>query len=176
LKKRLLQIILCLFFSISYSQNIISLVQKDKSKITVTLRVNSVSPDSEEMQQTAEIKNIKTGKIQIIKNIETSITGRESHLEINDYNFDGYTDFAAFRTDDGMGVYTIYQIFIYNPTSGLFKELQLPTQFAAKCDEFCDIKINKQKKTLESSCRGGAQWHVDIWKFDKNKNLILTKK
>lgn len=175
MKKRLLQVILCLFFSISYSQNIISLVQKDKSKITITLRVNSVSRDSEEMQQTGEIRNTKTGKIQIIKNIETSITGRESHLEINDYNFDSYTDFASYHTDDGMGVYSIYQIFIFNPKTQQFDLLEFPTHFNPKCDMFCDVKVDKTKKTLTSSCRGGAKTHNDIWKYDRNKKLILSK-
>lgn len=175
MKKRFLQIILYLFFSISYSQNIISLVQKDKSKITITLRVNSVSSDSEEMQQTGEIRNTKTGKIQIIKNIETSITGRESHLEINDYNFDGYTDFASFHTDDGMGVYTIYQIFIFNPKTKNFDLLKFPSNYNPKCDMFCDVKVDKIKKTFSSSCRGGARTHTDIWKYDQNKKLILLK-
>jgi hypothetical protein len=53
--------------------------------------------------------------------------------------------------------------------------LKTPRNFGPECDEFCDIQINKKKKTIQSSCRGGAQWHTDVWKFDKNKNLILLK-
>lgn len=159
--------IIVLFSTISNGQELIKFNQKDKTQI----QLKSIN-DFEKL----EITTSKNKKVQIIDNIETSITDKQTQIAIEDYNFDGYQDFACYHLDDGMGVYTIYQIFIYNPSSGIFKELQVPTKSAAKCDEFCDIKINKQKKTLESSCRGGAQWHTDIWKFDKNKNLILTKK
>jgi hypothetical protein len=40
---------------------------------------------------------------------------------------------------------------------------------------FCDVKIDKITKTLTSSCRGGARNHTDVWKYDKNKKLILSK-
>ena len=159
-------------FSVSYSQNTISISQKDKSKIFVTLK-NSGNPEDEE--QSLEIRNSQTGNLQIIKNVETSITGKPTHLEINDYNFDGFTDFATYHTDDGMGVYTIYQIFIFNPKTKKFDTLKFPTNYNPKCDMFCDIKVDKIKKTLSSSCRGGARNHNDIWKYDKNKKLILLK-
>lgn len=175
MKKYFLHICLSLFCSILYSQNDISLVQKDKSKFKISLKTNSASQESEEIQQTVEVKNFQTGKTQIIKNIETSITGKPTHLEVNDYNFDGFTDFAAFHTDDGMGVYTIYQIFIFNQKTKNFETLKFPTNFNPKCDMFCDIKVDKTKKTLSSSCRGGARTHNDIWKYDRNKKLILAK-
>lgn len=164
-----------MFFSISYSQNDISLVQKDKSKFKISLKTISGSNNDEDVTQRVEIKNSQTGKTQIITSIETSITGKPSHLEINDYNFDGYTDFAAFHTDDGMGVYTIYQIFIFNPKTKNFDALKFPTNYNPKCDMFCDVKIDKIKKTLSSTCRGGARTHTDIWKYDSNKKLILSK-
>ncbi len=164
-----------MFCSILYSQNDISLEQKDKSKFKISLKTNSASEESEEIQQTIEIKNFQTRKTQIITNIETSITGKPTHLEINDYNFDGFTDFAVFHTDDGMGVYTIYQIFIFNPKTKNFDTLKFPANFNPKCDMFCDVKVDKTKKTLSSSCRGGARTHTDIWKYDRNKKLILAK-
>jgi len=156
-----------LFSTISNGQKLLKFNQKDKTQV----QVKSIN-DFEKL----EITTSKNKKIQVIDNIQVSITDKPTQIAVEDYNFDEYQDFSCYHLDDGMGVYTIYQLFIYNPASGLFKELQLPAQFAAKCDEFCDIKINKQKKTLESSCRGGAQWHTDIWKFDKNRNLVLTKK
>lgn len=171
LKKYILPLFLLFVFSISYSQNTLSFLQKDNSKI----KVSFVSKNNEEEEQKLEIRNSQTGHTQIINNVETSITGKQSTLEINDYNFDGYTDFASFHTDDGMGVYTIYQIFIYNPKTKKFDSLKFPSNYNPKCDMFCDVKINKTKKTLSSSCRGGARNHTDIWKYDQNKKLILLK-
>lgn len=166
LKKYLLPICLFFVFSISNSQNTISFSQKDKCKFEVK-HINNF--------ESLEVKNTQTGKIQIINNIEASITGKDSHLEINDYNFDGYTDFASFHTDDGMGVYTIYQIFVFNPKTKQFDLLKFPTNYNPKCDMFCDVKVDKTKKTLSSSCRGGARTHTDIWKYDQNKKLVLSK-
>ncbi|OWU89056.1 hypothetical protein DBB36_11215 [Flavobacterium sp. WLB] len=74
-----------------------------------------------------------------------------------------------------MGVYTIYEIFIFNPKTKQFDSLNFPSNFSPKCDMFCDVKIDKIKKTLTSSCRGGARNHTDVWKYDKNKKLILSK-
>jgi hypothetical protein len=166
LKKSVLSIFLLCVFSISYSQNDISFLQKGKNKINVSY-TNTF--------ESLEVKNSKTRKTQIIKNIEASITGKDSHLETNDYNFDGFTDFASFHTDDGMGVYSIYQIFIFNPKSQQFDLLEFPSNFKQNCDMFCDVKVDKTKKTLTSSCRGGARTHYDIWKYDRNKKLILSK-
>lgn len=156
------------FFSFPcYSQKNIGFSQKDKTQITI----KSIN-DFEKL----EITNSKNSKVQIIDSIETSITGKEMHVAIEDYNFDGCKDFALYRTDDEMGVYSIYQIFIYNPINRQFRKLKVPLNANAECDEFCDIQINKKTKTLQSACRGGAGWHTDIWKFDKNKNLIVLKK
>jgi len=166
LKKLFLPICFFFVFSISYSQNEVSIVQKDKNEFKVSF---------EDDFETLKIKNTKTGQIQVIKNVEASITGKQSNLEVNDFNFDGFTDFASFHTDDGMGVYIIYEIFIFNPKTKQFDRLNFPPNFSPKCDMFCDVKIDKIKKTLTSSCRGGARNHSDVWKYDKNKKLILSK-
>lgn len=166
LKKLFLHIGILFVFSISYSQNEVSILQKDKSEFKVRF---------EDDFETLRIKNAETGQIQLINNLEASITGKRSSLDINDYNFDGFTDFASFHTDDGMGVYTIYEIFIFNQKTKQFDRLNFPSGFNPKCDMFCDVKIDKIKKTLTSSCRGGARNHSDVWKYDKNKKLILIK-
>lgn len=156
------------FFSCHcYSQKNIAFQQKDNTRI----KINAVH-DFEKL----EITNSKNNKTQSIDAIETSITDKEMHLVTEDYNFDGYTDFAVYRTDDGMGVYTIYQIFIYNPSNKQFKKLKIPLNSNPECDEFCDVRVNKKRKIFHSSCRGGAKWHTDNWKFDKKQNLILMKK
>lgn len=166
LKKLFLHIGILFVFSISYSQNEVSILQKDKSEFKVRF---------EDDFETLRIKNAETGQIQLINNLEASITGKRSSLDISDYNFDGFTDFASFHTDDGMGVYTIYEIFIFNQKTKQFDRLNFPSGFNPKCDMFCDVKIDKIKKTLTSSCRGGARNHSDVWKYDKNKKLILIK-
>lgn len=166
MKKLFLHIGILFVFSISYSQNEVSILQKDKSEFKVRF---------EDDFETLRIKNAKTGQIQLINNLESSITGKRSSLDISDYNFDGFTDFASFHTDDGMGVYTIYEIFIFNQKTKQFDRLNFPSGFNPKCDMFCDVKIDKIKKTLTSSCRGGARNHSDVWKYDKNKKLILIK-
>ncbi|MFD1601352.1 XAC2610-related protein [Flavobacterium artemisiae] len=160
----LLCFLLC--FTVSNSQTKISFKQKDQSTVEINFANNF---------STLEIKNSQTKKTQIINNIEASVTGKESHLETADYNFDGHPDFTYYHSDDGMGVYSIYQIFIFNSKTKNFELLKFPESSNAKCDMFCDVKVDKTKKTLSSSCRGGARWHTDVWKFDKNKKLILVK-
>lgn len=141
-------------------------MQKDKTNFKI-----SFSDDFE----TLKIHNAKSKQVQVINNLEASITGKASYLQINDYNFDGFTDFACYHADDGMGVYMIYQIFVFNPKTQKFNSLKFPSNFNPKCDMFCDVKVDKTKKILMSSCRGGARSHTDIWKYDKNKNLILSQ-
>ena len=164
---RILVLAFLILFSVNcFCQKNFQWYQKDKTKIEIKA-IN----DFEKL----EITNSKTKKTQLITDIETSITDKITYVAIDDYNFDGYTDFALYRTDDGMGVYTIFQIFIYNSRDNQFNKLKIPADSNPDCDEFCDIQVNKKKKILQSSCRGGAKWHTDIWKFDKNKNLILVK-
>ncbi|MGW8463791.1 XAC2610-related protein [Pseudomonas sp. CLCA07] len=45
----------------------------------------------------------------------------ELHLQIDDFNFDGATDFAVWQIDGGMGTYTIHRIFVYQPEAGFFQ-------------------------------------------------------
>ncbi|MFB9077748.1 XAC2610-related protein [Flavobacterium procerum] len=160
--------ILILFAVNCFGQNNVEFYQKDKTKIRLKLLV-----DSEKL----EVYTSKNNKSQVLHNIEisTSITDNRTNIEVEDYNFDGYKDFSVYHTDDGMGVYTVYQIFIYNPATAQFKEVKMPSDSAAKCGEFSDVEINKKNKTFESTCRGAAQWHTDKWKFNKNNKLVLLK-
>jgi hypothetical protein len=165
--KILFSIFTILLSSYSYSQENVEFFQKDKTKIEIKA-INNF--------EKLEITFSKNKKKQQIDSIEASLTDKKTYFSIEDYNFDGYKDFAVYRTDDGMGVYTIYQVFIYNPDKILFTKLKMPLSSGAACDEFCDIKVDKKSKTFQSSCRGGAKWHTDTWKFDKNKKLVFLKK
>jgi hypothetical protein len=56
-----------------------------------------------------------------------------------DYNFDGYKDFSVSHIDDGMGTYTIYDVFLYSPKGNGFVAV-LP-----RCgDMFNNILVNKK--------------------------------
>ncbi|WP_309608992.1 XAC2610-related protein [Flavobacterium sp.] len=157
-------IVVFIFFNTNaFGQAEQSFILKDNIKVSIK-NINNF--------EKIEIKTSKNNKMQTISDIETSITEKETFLEIEDYNFDGFKDFSYSHVDDGMGVYTIYQIFIYNKKTNQFQELQIPNGFKTNCDQFCDVVINKKRKTISSSCRGGAKWHTDIWKFDKNGKMI----
>ncbi len=42
-------------------------------------------------------------------------TERKLKIDVSDYDFDGYTDFAVSHIDDGMGTYSVSYIFVYVP-------------------------------------------------------------
>lgn len=75
--------------------------------------------------------------------LETEKTVR---VTVADYNFDGYQDFSASHTDDGMGTYTLFHIFVYEPKTNNFVAL------TPKCgDEFINVVVNPKKRTLTNS-------------------------
>ncbi len=70
----------------------------------------------------------------------------ELHVQIDDFNFDGAKDFAAWQIDDGMGTYTIHRVFIYQPEAGFFKELT-----PACGDDFVNLRVERDKRMLLST-------------------------
>ncbi|XEQ04100.1 hypothetical protein LPA67_20035 [Salmonella enterica subsp. enterica] len=40
-------------------------------------------------------------------------TENNIHVKYGDYNFDGKEDFVIWYTDDGMGIYDIYRVFLF---------------------------------------------------------------
>ncbi|CAI8901551.1 VCBS repeat-containing protein [Chryseobacterium sp. IT-36CA2] len=96
---------------------------------------------------------------------------------IEDYNFDGYDDIAFSVPDEGMGVYRTFDIYLYNPQSKHFEKLKEPDYSHSSCSCLCDVTVDKKKKLLTMGCRGGARWHLDIYRYGKNGNLewISTK-
>lgn len=68
------------------------------------------------------------------------------HIEVNDYNFDGYKDFSVYYLDGGMATHLIYRIFLYSKKNKNFVETQ------PKCgDQFVDIRTVKKSKRLVNS-------------------------
>ncbi|WBS04836.1 hypothetical protein OU994_11440 [Pseudoduganella sp. SL102] len=65
------------------------------------------------------------------------------NVELADYNFDGYQDFAIHHIDDGKGTYTLFYIYVYSPKANTFINLR------PKCgDEFVNVRINRKTRTL----------------------------
>ena len=164
MKLRILIFALSILPLATQAQTDTSFLLKDKTLVKVT-PINGF--------ERIEIRTSKNDKVQVLDSIEQSITGRSMDLTVEDYNFDGFSDFSCSHVDDGMGVYRIYQIFIYNPKTNLFDKLEIPSGCYPECELFCDITVNKKKKQLISSCRGGASWHKDIWKFGPDGKLKL---
>lgn len=95
----------------------------DKTDLTVTVQTKTGSKD--------RVISFQTEKVM--------------HVEVGDYNFDGFQDFSVWYIDDGMGTYSIHRIFVYAPKNSSFKELN-----PACGDEFLNLKVNKEKNTLRS--------------------------
>ncbi|WP_347902739.1 hypothetical protein [Pseudomonas purpurea] len=77
---------------------------------------------------------------------------KKLRLEIDDFNFDGVKDFAVWHVDDGMGVYTIFRVFVYKPRVGFFEE-----QRPACGDEFINLRVDKKNKLLKSTYYKGNE-------------------
>lgn len=73
-------------------------------------------------------------------------TEKRLYLGSDDLNFDGYPDIFAWHTDEGMGSFSVYRIFIYLPKNNNFIE-NLPN-----CgDQFLNLKIDKKHKKIRST-------------------------
>lgn len=76
----------------------------------------------------------------------------ELRVQIDDFNFDGVKDFAIWQVDDGMGTYNIHRIFVYQPKTGTFQELQ------PDCgDGFVNLRVDGKRKALVST-----YWEMNV--------------
>lgn len=73
-------------------------------------------------------------------------TDKRLHIKLEDFNFDGVGDFAVWHTNDGMGTYTIFRVFVYDAKKGMLIEY-----FPGCGDEFINLIIDKQNKILSST-------------------------
>jgi hypothetical protein len=94
---------------------------------------------------------------------------------IADYNFDGFDDVAFSIPDEGMGIYRTFSIYLYNPKSKRFQLLAEPNAPQGKCSGLCDVTLDKKNKLLMSSCRGGATWWTDVYRYSNSSKLIWVK-
>ena len=121
-----------------------------------------------------EIKysNGKTTSV-ILPNVDSPDARRQSYIE--DYNFDGYDDLGFSIPDAGMGVYRTFGIWLYHPESKRFEKMIEPDFNHAECSSLCDVTLDKKKKLLFSTCRGGARWWQDTYRFSTNNRLIWLR-
>lgn len=102
-------------------QGVAVTLMPDKTDLTVTVQTQNGSKD--------RVISFQTEKVM--------------HVEVGNYNFDGFQDFSVWYVDDGMGTYSIHRIFVYAPKDSSFKELK------PVCgDEFLNLKVNKEKRIL----------------------------
>lgn len=94
---------------------------------------------------------------------------------IADYNFDGFDDIAFSIPDAGMGVYREFSIWLYNPASKRFDKLAEPNYAKAKCSCLCDVKLDAKNKLLYTSCRGGARWWQDVYRYTSANKLLWIR-
>jgi hypothetical protein len=79
---------------------------------------------------------------------EEIVLGIESvpHLRIDDFNFDGYSEFSVSYLDEGMGTYKVDRVFLFDPVSLKFQET-MPS-----CgDEFLNLVIDRKRHILRST-------------------------
>ena len=92
-------------------------------------------------------------------------------IKTNDYNFDGYKDFALVAVNQATGN-QLYDIYLYHPADKTFETLEVP---GGVCDRFGNVRISAGDKTLRSSCRAVSKSSMDIFKYTDPFSLELVK-
>jgi hypothetical protein len=78
-------------------------------------------------------------------------------LNVDDYNFDSHRDFAVSHIDDGMGTYTIYEIYVYSKREDKFVQLH------PSCGEsFVNIVLVKKRRQLINSYMTPNGWNTCV--------------
>ncbi|QJP98345.1 MULTISPECIES: XAC2610-related protein [Pseudomonas] len=86
------------------------------------------------------------------------------HMQIGDFNFDGMKDFSVWQIDDGMGTYSYFRVFIYQPETNRFEEAK------PDCgDGFVNLRVDKKRKALLSTYWGMNGPEQCITRFTKRK-------
>jgi hypothetical protein len=102
---------------------------------------------------------VKEGNHVTTEKIEVE-TEKRLALAVDDYNFDGYPDFSISHLDDGMGTYTVYQVYVYSPKTRRFKLL------APGCgDEFLNLVVSSKDRLLTNSYFADNQVKTCTMKF-----------
>lgn len=125
------------------SLGLISCLATGASKLSFSPQYKAAA---EVVSKGQEIKvTVKVGS-QEATDIFTFETERKLRLAVDDFDFDGHKDFSVSHTDDGMGNHLISHLYRYSAIDRKFVPM------APKCgDEFINIVVSKQKRTLTNS-------------------------
>lgn len=86
------------------------------------------------------------------------------HMQIGDFNFDGMKDFSVWQIDDGMGTYSYFRVFIYQPETIRFEEAK------PDCgDGFVNLRVDEKRKALLSTYWGMNGPEQCITRFTKRR-------
>lgn len=113
-------------------------------------------------------------KLSGVETIELDLTQPADgvfQIKSADYNFDGFKDFA-FTEVANPGAIHPYDIYLYHPLEKTFELLERPD---GACEFLGNVRINKQDKTLRSSCRSGTKTSMDIFSWADSYSLNLMK-
>ena len=152
--------------------------QEVKGNLNVSINGQEISLIFNEGEEDAGQLRIKTKSNQQVFSLAELPFEQSRWVYFQDYNFDGFTDIAVSSPDMGMGVYQVFNIFLYQPKTKNFKALD-DTKFDfshSKCTGFTDIKLIPNTQQMTSSCRGGARWWTDLYQFKNGQWKWLKSK
>jgi hypothetical protein len=75
-------------------------------------------------------------------------TEKSIHVDVNDYDFSGRRGFAVWHVDDGMGVYSVYRVFTFSPSTNQFIERNPVPQCGG---EFNNLRVDEKGHRLFST-------------------------
>lgn len=101
-----------------------------------------------------------TSKSKTLSKTITIETEKILHVSIDDYNFDGYKDFSVWHFDDGMGTYTIFEVYLYSNKEIDFARLK------PRCgEEFLNLRVFRSKRLLKHSYIVNNRYLTCVTKF-----------
>ncbi|WP_411851912.1 XAC2610-related protein [Stenotrophomonas sp. LGBM10] len=88
----------------------------------------------------------------------------QSRLSAEDVDFDGQPELVA-RASVGM-VNEAVAVYRYDPRQRQMRALEATPHDDAQCGGLMGLTVDAPNRTLSSSCRSGAVWYVDLYRYD----------
>ncbi|MBD3826114.1 MULTISPECIES: SH3 domain-containing protein [unclassified Stenotrophomonas] len=88
----------------------------------------------------------------------------QSRLSAEDVDFDGWPELVA-RASVGM-VNEAVAVYRYDPRQKAMQALAPTPHDDAQCGGLMGLTVDAPNRTLSSSCRSGAVWYVDLYRYD----------
>lgn len=100
-----------------------------------------------------KIINKKTGKIQLISNIEAALyDSLDDVIQVQDVNFDGHPDIWMYAHSGGAGPNDGNNYYLFNPKTKKF-------EYNQQLSDLTQVSIDSETKTIESAFRDGCCHH-----------------